>query len=130
MDDNKCLNMAWYPKIIDTQIEPGETSYHTKLRLLNDKIVKLEQYQHESNNQTEKILKQNLEFRFKQIEKDHKTVLTDYKSLLTIIVDLKKQLSIKDTPNILEDRLNKLEEQKRELRKIIDELRPTPSKYM
>jgi hypothetical protein len=46
-----------------------------------------------------------------------------------------KQLSIKDETYTkeelkIEERLNKLEEDNRELRKIIDELRPTKSKYM
>ena len=47
------------------------------------------------------------------------------------IYELEKQVRITEKDKIkTEDRLNKLEHDNKELRKIIDELRPTPSKYM
>ena len=51
------------------------------------------------------------------------------------LIQLESQLSIKDEMYIrekikTEERLNKLEKENNELRKIIDELRPTKSKYM
>jgi hypothetical protein len=97
-------------------IAQEENPYHRKLELLSDKIVKLEQQKEETNIK--------IEYRLRQ----------DYKSVLTIVHDLKKQLIIKDEIYTrekikTEERLNKLEADNREMRKIIDELQK-PSKYM
>ena len=119
--DKKFLVKNWF----ETQLKPDETAYHTKLELLSNKIVELEKQQIEH---IIPLLKYTPEYKISQFEKGNIALLKK------IIDDLKKQLSIKDETHTkekikTEERLNKLESDNRELRKIIDELR-APSKYM
>jgi hypothetical protein len=92
-------------------IAPEESAYHTKLELLSNTIVKLQQHQEENNEKIEQImslLKYTPEYKISQFEKGNISLLKK------IIDDLKKQLSIKDETHTreqlkIEESLNKLE---------------------
>ncbi len=153
--DKKLVAQNWF----DKQLEPGETAYHTKLELLSNKIVELEKQQIEHiipllKNRIREFVEDNKSSLFKRIdelEKKFDKINKQNSSLFELNQALVKKIEQIQQKNVMlcelnvnlvkkvdaqikeqlktEDRLNKLEDDNKELRKIIDELR-APSKYM